>query len=420
MSNLNLKVAKLFIFSLVDLVVNKLGRYIGILILINVVSRETIGVLGIATGYLAFIGYLAIAPEQILLRDYPKGKHGNLNQEISAFGNFWAIRSVLTLLAGIVIFLVLRDENLVLAVVFIGLLIQRLLEGFTNLIQLVFYVDFKQDTVAKINFFNNSFLLVTFLLIFLYQSIYAYVAILTLGEFIFCVIWSIQLRKQFNFVYLFSSGWLSLVKKNLLEFTLWYHLSNATMNVVQNIGPVILSFFASLAVVGEYTIALKIAGFFLIVSQIMQKASFLHFANEMILPEKSTIKTLFAHIKIYGFLSLLAIIAFAFFGKLLIFSFLTKQNVDLLYQLVLIMLIGIFIFNVTRPLLAFASAKYSLRKGFIFVYIPSLVSSLVSYFLGTAYLGPFGLALAMIINYFTLFLLSLGFVSYATRKIPKN
>lgn len=412
MDDLRAKVAKLFSLSIIDLIVSRFGRYLGILILIGVVSSEEIGILGIATGYLAFVGYLSFAPESILLRDYKehRGKLRDFNHLISAFGNFWVLRSALILLVGFIISLFLKDQSIVLAIVFIGLLLQKLLESFTNFIELIFYVDFKQGIVVKVNFVDNVFLLLSFLLIYLYQSIYTFLILIIINEFILAIIWLFALKRYFYFRYEYKPQWLSLIRKNIWEFTFWYHLSNTTMSFIQNIGPLILSFFVSLAVVGDFTIALKITTFFFLLSQLMQKASFVHFANEIVLPQKISYRTLIDHAKIYGAISLVGIATFAFFGKFLIFHLLTKENIDLIYQLVLIMLVGFLIYNLTRPFMAYASAKLPLQSGFLNVYLPVLFISILIYIPSAKYFGPIGLSFATISSYTILLFLIINFV----------
>lgn len=421
MRDLRKNIAKLFVFSVVDLAITRLAKYVGILILINVASRESIGILGIATGYVAILGYLSFTPEGILLRDFPstKGRTKYFNKRVSAYINFWVLRSLVILFLSAIFAWYLKEQSVVLALVFFGILLQRALDGISNIAQLVFYVDFKQAFVARINTYYNFVLLIFFFIIAILPTIYTYVLILLVGQIILSLLWLYFLIHSFKFFYQYEHSWFVLIKRELLKFSLWYYLSLATFNFLQNVSPAILGLFASLASVGNYTISLKITGFFLTISQLMQKASFVHFANEISFENQSelplaerreTYKTLFAHLKLYSTLSLICLIVFFFAGKKLISLFLTQQDVETIYLLTLILLSGALMYNIARPIMAFINAKFSLKAAFFVVYLPVICISLLSYFLSAKFFGAIGLASASIVSYAILFFLLLYFV----------
>lgn len=415
MTDLGLKVRKLFFFSFLDLAISRLTKYVGFFILINFLNREMIGIIGIATGYLAFVRYLLIAPENILLRDYPRiqTNQKNLLQRLSTYLDFWLWKSIFVLLVGGLIFLFLKERNVVLGVVFLGLLIQVVLETFSNLLQLVFYVNFRQEKVTKINFYNNLVLLSLFIFLYFLPSIYTYLSIVIFGQLALCMIWFYLIKHHFKFTYHHLSGWFKMIKNDLASFTLWYHLSNSAIIFGQNVGPLILSFFSGLALVGDYTIALKISGLFLIIPQLLQKSTLVHFTHEGEIPLERKAKipgTLYQYLAVHGLLSLAYLIFFGLFGKFFIYYFLTKQNVNFIFALALLMLGGIAVYNLARPLLAFVSAKFSLKTGFFVIYLPATIISFLIYFIFAKYFGAIGLASASIISYFILLIAALFFL----------
>lgn len=431
MSDLASRIRKLFLFSFADEVISRLSRYLGIFILIHLLSRETIGILGIATGYIALLSYLFISPENILLRDFPRDKRNRkrLMHKISAYINFWVLKSAVVMTVSGLVFLFLSKESLVLGVVFLAIAVQRLLEQLSDLIQLVFYVDFKQKKVTFINFFYSLILLALFILLLVKPGLYTYLAIVVLGELALSLVWYTLLKRDYNFSYHYVTLWIKSVKRDIMDFALWHQLGRAVINFLQNIGPAILSFFAGLAAVGDYTIALKIANVFLITPQLLQKSNLIHFSYEMPpasfeedtnLPFGKKLflpKTLRYYLVVHGLISCVYLIAFALMGKFFIFYFLTRQNVDSIWSLALLLLAGIGIYHLSRPFLDLASARFSLKESFFKIYLPVFVASIPVFSFLAKYFGVWGLAYGSIASYMLLFVLGAIFTLKRTRKL---
>lgn len=406
------KIKELFFYSFLDLFLNKFFTYLGFFILTLIFSKETIGVLGVAFGYLAFVSYLSIGPESILLRDYSvsKTKKELFQKRVSAYFNFWIVRSVLIFLVGLAIFAFIIQNRLI-AVVFIGLLLDKILESFTNLIHILFFVDFKQKVVAKINFFYNLLLLASLTSLFFFSTIYVYLGIIIIGQLFFSLLWLTLFKREFSHVYTYSSQWLHIIKRDLVSFSLWYHASNTVLLVIQQMGPLILSFFASLQVVGEYTIALKIAGFFLIIPQILQKGGIVHYTSETDISLKEQLpKTIFQYVKVHMLLSVVYIVLFIAVGKLGLTRIFGEQESQPIFILTLVMLMGISLYNLFRPFMTFAFASLPTQRGFFSIYAPVGIASPFIYFLSAHYFGALGLAFASIIVYLLLFLFVMFFL----------
>lgn len=431
MTDLTSRIRKLFLFSFADEVISRLSKYLGIFILIHLLTRETVGILGIATGYIALLSYLFISPENILLRDFHRDKRNRkrLMHKISAYINFWVLKSVAVMAVSGLIFLFLSRENLVLGVVFLAIAVQRLLEQFSDLIQLVFYVDFKQKKVTIINFFYSLILLALFIILLVKPSLYTYLAIVVLGELALSSVWYALLKSDYNFSYHYVTLWVKSIKKDIIDFALWHQLGRAVINFLQNIGPAILSFFAGLAAVGDYTIALKIANVFLITPQLLQKSNLVHFSYEMppaSLEEDTSLpfgkklflpKTLRYYLAVHGAISCLYLIAFAILGKFFIFYFLTRQNVDSIFRLTLILLAAVGIYHLSRPFLDLASARFSLKESFFKIYLPVFATSIPTFSLMAKYFGVWGLAAGSIASYMLLFILGAIFTLKRTRNL---
>lgn len=406
------EVKKLFIFSSLDLLVAKMAKYLGFLIVINALDKEAIGLIGIAGGYLVFTGYLSISVENILLRDYKKIKANKekIAESVSAYLNFWVVKTIAVFCLGIGIYFWLNPQNQLLSVVFIGLLIQRSIEGLTNLIQLLFYVDFRQKFITKINSTFNLHSLAVLSLLLVNPSLAFYLQVVIFIQAIFCIVWFLLLKKYFGFIYRPSRGWFNVIKRDFVNFSLWHHLSQSALNVINNIDPLVLSLFAPLAVVGEYTIALKLAGVFLILPTLFQKNTLLLISNEdMEIGEKTSFQKLAGHLKLYLIISITQLIGFLIVGQWVVEVFISKTNSSPIFLLTLIILTGGSVFNIARPFLSFATARFSLQETFWKVYAPSMVIGIICYVLMGRFFGVAGVAFANIINYTALLLLVILF-----------
>src|SRR5258708_17039062 len=144
MFNPSYQIKKLFAFSLLDLFILRFSKYLGFLILVKLLTAEQIGIFGVVTGYLVIASYFLISPESILLRK-PKLNQDELSKIISASLNFWLVKTIVVLAGGWGVFILLNTHHKLLALVFIILLTQRLLDNLIGLVQLLFYTKFNQQ-----------------------------------------------------------------------------------------------------------------------------------------------------------------------------------------------------------------------------------------------------------------------------------
>ena len=163
--------------------------------------------------------------------------------------------------------------------------------------------------------------------------------------------------------------------------------------------------------VGNYTIALKLSGLFLIIPQILQKGSIIHYTSETeILTGGWLSKTILQYTKIHLFLSIVYIVLFLLFGKIGIQIFFGKQDGDFIFNLSFILILGISFYNLYRPFMTLAFAKLSLFKGFSRIYLPIGILCPIIYFFLANYFGAFGIAFGSILVYILLFIFSMLFV----------
>ncbi len=399
MSYLRRKVINLAAFTIIDTVLNRFVKLFAVFILINFIPIENIGILGLAGSYLVFIQLILVAPENILLRkskdELEDRKHSN--SLISIFINFNLLRNVCIFLISLIVGYALFQANILLFITFVALVLNLLLESTQELIKLIFYVNFQQKKVTKINLLNNSIFLFSYIFLFFFPSLVTYAIILIITQIIAIFVWILVLKSSLSFHYKYKKGWTKNIINNLKEFSFWQHMNTSVMNFIYQIDPFILSFYVSLSLIGIYTIALKISNFFFLIPMLLQKSTTVHISNKT---DRIAVKNVLKkYIGIYGLISIGQLLFFIIFGKLIIHHLFSQDNIDPIYRLTLIILTGISILNIFRPLISITVSKMKLRSTFFYVYLPSFVLSVILYLLLGYIYGMYGVAYANIINF---------------------
>ncbi|MBL7160308.1 MAG: oligosaccharide flippase family protein [Candidatus Aenigmarchaeota archaeon] len=399
------KLFRLASYSVVDIAALKILSGVIFIILARLLPRADIGIIGLVAGYLTLFRFLSITPESILFRDFPKIKN-QLNEYLSAFIVFWAIRTALILALGGVFAYIMSFYygGTVLPLYLFGAVVVLCLGYFQSIVKETHYVNFMQKAVTKINVVLMIIQLSLVSLLFFEPNILLYLGILLFVNISSVFVWYFILKKNFNFSFIITKDTFNKIKHSIMDFSLWQNMSGSITYLIYNIDTLILGFFVSLEVIGNYTIALTIANFFFIVPQIIQKSFTVGFSN---IENKLIInKALSVFLRYALFFSVLQLVLFVFFGNILV-SIFTATHVEIIFWYSLIIIAGISIFNVFRPLNSLIAVKTSFRKAFFLVYLPSGIASIIVYITFTSMFGAIGTAWGNIVAYsfFTLFLL---------------
>lgn len=402
-------------YGLLDTMLLRLFAAVSFIILVHLLSKEDIGIIGVASGYMVIFNLLAIAPETVILRDYPKIKN-EISRRVSAFMIFWLIRLVLlTLVAlGVSVFLFDRYQSFLPAFFFLGSVLVYNLTLFPGLITQVFYAGFKQKTVTWINILLNLIGVGLLVFLFMRPNLVTYLIILMVSAVIGMIVWYYRLKKDFSFKFENRDSF-AVIKESIYGFTLWNHLNSAILNMIYQIDTLIISFFVLLSAVGDYTIALGIANFFFIVPQVLQRSVFIGFSNIDNRKDEGTLIS--AGLKYSFILGIGQLLFFIVFGKAIINMLFTQEHVSEIYVYCLLITCGVTILNIMRPIASLINSKCALKEAFLSVYLPAGIFALAGYLVLTVYYGPVGTAAGNILAYAILSLFLWRFVS---KKYPLN
>jgi len=408
------KLFELTLYSFLDRVFFRLYGIISFILIVRLLSRTDIGIIGIAGGYLALFNFLNLAPETILLRDFPKIKN-NINQFLSSFIVFWFVRSAIIIILSAIVgfFLYQQFGEIIVLIYFLGTTLIFNMGMFQSLIQELFYVSFKQKIAMIVNIILMAISIFLILILFFRPTLIFYLFLSFLASFIGMLSWLFLLKRYFSFKFIYTKNNLKIIKESIRDFALWQHLNGVITYVIYRIDTVILSFFVALTIVGDYTIALGIANFFFFVPQIVQKSAMVGLSN---IKNKSE-ESLFMSIALkYSFiLGIMQLLLFIVFGKWVIQTLFTRMYVEQIYLYTVLITCGVTILNFMRPIMSLIASKCNLREGFLKVYLPALIMSLIGYIVLTYLYGPIGTAIGNIFGYSVFALL---LYSFMTKKYP--
>lgn len=397
-------------YSFIDTVLLRFFGVISFIIIVRLLDRSDIGIIGVATGYLVFFNFLALAPETILLRDYPKVKD-RINQYISSFMIFWFIRSfIMIVLAGIIAFFLYHQfENRIVPIYFIGATVLFNMGMFQSLITELFYVSFRQKIVMTMHIVLSLFATGLVFLLFFKPTLMFYLFLSFISTFVGLVTWYYLLKRYFAFKFIYAKDSLKIVKNSIKDFALWQHFNGTITYLIYRIDTVILSFFVTLTIIGDYTIALGIANFFFLVPQIVQKTAMVGLSNI----NTKTEEGLFMSIVLkYSFiLGIAQLLLFILFGKWIIQTLFTSEHVEQIFLYTVLITCGVTILNFMRPVMSLIASKCSLKEGFFQVYLPAGIMALVGYIILTYFYGPVGTAIGNIVGYSVFALLQYSFIN---------
>lgn len=397
-------------YSFVDTVLLRFFGIISFIIIVRLLARSDIGIIGVAAGYLVFLIFFALAPETILLRDFPKIKN-RINHYISSFILFWLIRSIIiTVLAGIIaLFLYHQFENSIVPIYFIGATVLFNMGMFQSLITELFYVSFKQKIVMIMNIVLSVFGTGLVFLLFFKPTLMFYLFVSFLSTFVGLVTWYYLLKRYFAFKFIYAKDSVKIVKNSIKDFALWQHFNGTITHLIYRIDTVILSFFVTLTIIGDYTIALGIANFFFLVPQIVQKTAMVGLSNINNKREEGLFMSIV--LKYSFILGIAQLLLFIVFGKWIILTLFTSTHIEQIYLYTVLITCGVTILNFMRPVMSLIASKCSLKEGFFQVYLPSGIMALVGYIILTYFYGPVGTAIGNIVGYSVFALLLYSFMN---------
>jgi O-antigen/teichoic acid export membrane protein len=259
-------------------------------------------------------------------------------------------------------------------------------------------VDFKQKTATITGFFIEITILgILILVLNLIPSLTAYLAVFLTTSICAFGVWLIILTRIYNYTWIFNCESIKLLKYSIKDFSLWNHFNGAITNLIYNIDTAILSLLGiSLSAIGNYTVALKLSNFFFIAPMLLQGVNTIAVAN---MNEKTSNIGINLFLKYSFVLSLTQLLIFILFGEWVIESFITQKATEAIFTYGLLIITGVSILNIGRPLISWITIKGSLKEAFFRIYLPSGIIGIFIYFLLGIFFGATGVACGNIVVY---------------------
>ncbi|MBL1276867.1 MAG: hypothetical protein COB30_012355 [Ectothiorhodospiraceae bacterium] len=391
-------------FSVLDILLFKVSTVLAFIILVRILPVDDIAILGIAGGYLVFIGYLDVAPIRVLLRDYPKISKQKKQRDhvLTAFFLFWLLQAALMLCLFLMLdYTVFSDLKLKgISFVFFALTMDFIALSLSGWLKTIFYIDFKQKKATKISFFLAIGRVSTYSYLIFYPTLDAYAELLIAFSIFSNVVWFSAFLAQFKYKPSIDKNTIKILKDSLHDYGLWDHFNRTVINTLFIIDVVIISYYATLSEVADYTIALKFTSLLAIMSMQLNRSLQVSLSN--IDDESKRQESISLFFKINAAISIGQLIVIVSFGDLLLMLLFGPNLSSSVYEYSVIISVGVTLFNIAFPVLAIANNFCKIKQLFILVFLPSLISGLLGYYFLSIGWGVIGVCYGNIFCYLIL------------------
>ena len=390
-----------FGYGMLDQIVARIFDFATLWVVLRKLPETDLAAYGVATAMLFVFNLILLTPEAALMRDKKSWTdQGILKDYLRGFLLFAELRivSMASITAVTAIFAGWNSPY------FFACLL-ALVSQFVQLAELTrldFRVDLQQRQVFRAEILLKAFLLALVSVLFIYPGLRIYLCIF-LGWSIFVALyWSYQLRRKHGVSFHFHWPSLRHTWNALWDFSFWQHLSGVVTYTIYNIDPWVFTWFATdTATVSTYTLALNLSALFFTLPMYLQYMVTIFLVNcETDDHKHRTFRKIFAFNAAFALGQLLL---FVVAGEWIGWVFRPESLADpLFYELGLYLCLGVFVLNLTRPVIAELILHAPMKQLLLQVYTPALLCALGFYVVFTAYMGAKGCAIASAMAY-TLF-----------------
>ncbi len=410
------KAASAISFNIGQTIVSKALAAINLAILIRLLPTQDIGAIGLSAGYLAVLGFLMIQPEVIFVRDFPKIK-GRVTDYISSFLVFGMLRSLLIVCGAVGVgYWLIQSHNYVdLGIYFVLAAIATSISSLTGPFREAFYASFRQGRIMAVDLATNIMALVLVVAVVAYPSLLTYGIIQIVTAIIAALGWYWTARKHLGYKFHLSKDWKRIAYDSFSDFALWINFSATLNKLLYQADIIILGFFVGLSALGDYTIALTIANVFFIIPQLSQKVFSVMFSQ---LKEEKLSEALGGAFKYNTIISIAQFLGFLVVSDLLI-AFFGPQNPENVKLYAFFILLGVSLFNISRPWTALVTIKAPAKKIFIEMHSVSGLIAIFIYWWAASNYGILGVAQANLLVYAFAALWIMLYVQTQLHIVPK-
>lgn len=368
------------------------------IIIINALPREEYAVIGIAAGYYVILTWVAISPENILSQRYRslRQQYQSYLPQIFTF-TLLKLAALALISIGVATAIFFITHNSYISLIFVAYAITQLIILFSNLVQFLLKLEYQQQVITKYTSFIRGFEVLMLLTLFIWPHAYLVTTVMAITAALEIFLLTRRLRQIEAFPFFAPlRPTLQTIWEHIRSYSLWHHLGTNLIKYMYEIDTVFLSLWASLTVVGNYAVAMKIANFSFIIPSLIQMNAGLMLTRIESIEKQNRALSLF--LKYSAAAAILQLIAFVFLGKLYI-GLHTQDFVDDIYLYSTLIFIGTTVLNIVRPLISYINAFTSTKDFFLRSVVPSAIFTTIVYPLSAYYYGAVGLAIGNIICY---------------------
>jgi hypothetical protein len=377
---------------------SKLVDAAAVIILIRALPREDYGIVGLAAGWLVALGFLNLAPENILWRDYRK-MQPSLPKFLGACAWFAILKTVVFCLLAFVVALAhygVYREPMLLAY----LPAAALFGGVTTLafiFELPLVVGFHYRGVAALTMVLRAGWLVLLATLFWRPSLSCLMGISAVYYGVHVAAWFVTYRRHGSIRWRQPPAELrEIIVAVVREFVIWQHLASAARAFLLRGALALLGLLGiALADVGNYLVAVNVAAFALILPGVFEMAAAAGLAHSANAANDARIVR---RTSAWNFaVTALQLVLFALMGEWLL-RFLVRNEAAVVMPFAWPLLLGASLFGLQTPALAFAIARAQPAALFWRVYLPTALVAIAGFCIGAVRWGLVGIAWAHVVN----------------------
>ncbi|HIP34315.1 MAG TPA: hypothetical protein EYG89_06350 [Bacteroidia bacterium] len=371
-------------------------QFISSIILIRLLPREDYGIIGIVMGYFAFINIVNISLESIILRDHKKFDD-NLHEVMQSFFMFNLLKSILFILIAFALSILLSNicENSGFIYAIWSITFITISDAITAPFVIYFSSKFNQKLVTKISILRYTLGLIILLGLYYYPELWFVAVKDFIISILFIGFWILTSFKHFNFIPKVKSQDIVFIKEAFFSYSLWTHLNGVVTNFIYRSDTFFLSFFVSLILVGNYTVALNSANIANVLPMIVGYQNSIALSNAK---DENQIYTISNHFILLSLvIGVATIIGFYLVGDFYLYLVTGKEENDEIFFYMMCIVTGLVIVkSFASPLVSYITIFQSVKKMVIFISLPIFITTVIMYYLGAKLYGVEGIALSNI------------------------
>lgn len=409
-----MKLRSAFGFSMIESVGSRGFDLITLWLVLNNLPSTDLANFGLATASIVFFNLVFFVPETALLRFQKTwSADGVLNDYLSAYLTFSLLKILFHLLMLAVAIVVLGASNWFIYAVVFSIITQQI--QMSEIARISFRMNLRQKFVAVVELLTKLLLCVLCLALLKWPSLYVYFSIFLVWSIAVSVFWTSRLLQVQELRILRVAHVTSLILESMKGFSLWSQINGNLTHYIYNSALLFLGWSAATTEdIALYTVVIKVSNLFFVVPMMAQSFVPVLLANTEPNSEKPFRKLMVSN----AVVSLTQFALFAVLGEQLGRVFGLKSDSDLLlfWQLGLVLNLGIFVLNCSRPLSTWLLIKGKPQTVLLAGFLPSAILASILYPMG-AYLG--GLIGAAICSALVYLFLSTTFFTLRAKQLHK-